>query len=215
MIIHILAGGPEKNIPSLRPYDQKDVSWVGVDHGVYRLVNQGIIPIAAFGDFDSVTKKEWEDIRGHVLEINQFKPEKDETDMELAFNWAVAQNPSTIRLFGATGGRLDHFMANVQLLLRKESLHPSLKIEIIDTNNIIHIASYGEYTVEKLNDKKFISFIPLTADVENLTLKGFKYPLTNRNIPLGSTLCISNELIQSQGTFSFTNGILMVIRSQD
>jgi thiamine pyrophosphokinase len=46
-------------------------------------------------------------------------------------------------------------------------------------------------------------------------LEGFKYPLKNRHIFFGSTLCISNELIYDFGTYSFTNGILLVIRSCD
>ena len=51
--------------------------------------------------------------------------------------------------------------------------------------------------------------------VENLTLLGFKYPLSNRHISFGSTLCISNELISEYGTYSFTSGILLTIRSKD
>ena len=50
--------------------------------------------------------------------MKRFKPEKNETDMELALNWAVEQKPDLIRIFGATGGRLDHLFANVQLLVQ-------------------------------------------------------------------------------------------------
>jgi thiamine pyrophosphokinase len=39
--------------------------------------------------------------------------------------------------------------------------------------------------------------------------------LKNRHISIGSTLCISNELISDYGTFSFSEGILIVIRSHD
>jgi len=48
-----------------------------------------------------------------------------------------------------------------------------------------------------------------------LTLEGFKYPLSNCHISLGSTLCISNELLSSSGTFSISEGIVMVVRSSD
>ena len=47
----------------------------------------------------------------------KFKPEKDETDMEHALNWAIEQKPEKIRIFGATGGRIDHMFANIQLLI--------------------------------------------------------------------------------------------------
>ena len=32
---------------------------------------------------------------------------KDQTDLEIAINWALEQKPALIRIFGATGGRLD------------------------------------------------------------------------------------------------------------
>ena len=68
--------------------------------------------------------------------------------------------------------------------------------------------------MDKRLDKKYISFVPLTLKLRS-TLDGFKYPLKNRHISIGSTLCISNELISDNGTFSFSEGILLVIRSSD
>ena len=45
--------------------------------------------------------------------------EKDQTDLEIAINWALEQKPALIRIFGATGGRLDHGLANIQMLLKR------------------------------------------------------------------------------------------------
>ncbi|MGM0844554.1 MAG: thiamine diphosphokinase [Bacillota bacterium] len=216
MIINILGGGPEEFIPDLNRFNQnEDVIWIGVDHGVFRLLNRGITPDMAFGDFDSVNEAEWKLIEEKVKTINRFIPEKDETDMELALNWAVEKSPDIIKIFGATGGRIDHFLANIQLLGKKETLHPSMEIEIIDTQNSVQIVPPGEYTLVQKIQGEYISFLPLSPDVKGLTLNGFKYPIQNRNISIGSTLCISNELIQPTGTFSFSSGILMVIRSHD
>ena len=38
--------------------------------------------------------------------------------MELALNWALDKMPEKIRIFGATGGRLDHMFGNIQLLIK-------------------------------------------------------------------------------------------------
>lgn len=214
MIIHILGGGPLDLLPELRKYDDKNIIWVGVDRGVYTLLKQGIKPSMAIGDFDSVSRGELITIEKSIDSLKRFQPEKDETDMELALNWALAQNPATIRIFGATGGRMDHTFGNIQLLIHsteKQSIH----VEIIDQKNIIYFKTPGEYQIQKLKDKKYISFIPITQEVKGITLNGFKYPLINRHISIGSTLCISNELIHDYGTFSFSEGILMIIRSTD
>jgi thiamine pyrophosphokinase len=215
MIINILAGGPESLLPDLSEYLKKYAIWVGVDRGVYHLLNRDITPKIAFGDFDSVSSEELMFIEERVTELKKYKPEKDETDMELALNWALDQNPSLIQLFGATGGRLDHLFANVHLLVNPLKTKKSANICLIDKYNHIFIKGPGHYTIEKINTKKYISFVPLTLNVQNLTLEGFKFPLENRHISIGSTLCISNELNSDSGTFSFSEGILIVIRSQD
>jgi thiamine pyrophosphokinase len=215
MIINLVAGGPLNLIPNFCPYEASGVMWVGIDRGVFYLLNAGIKPSIAFGDFDSVTAGEMARIEQEVEHLKKYKPEKDETDMELALNWAAAQNPRTIRIFGATGGRLDHLMANVQLLTKPLSIEMEIHIEIIDTNNILFIKKPGSYTIERIEEFKYISFLPVTPAVSGLTLENFKYPLKGCHIPMGSTLCISNELIRGHGNFSFSEGILLVVRSKD
>lgn len=212
MEINILAGGPLELIPSLHSYSGE---WIGVDRGVLTLIKEGIFVEKAFGDFDSVEKEELAFIMKHVGELLTFPPEKDETDMEIAISWAIKQAPEIIRIFGATGGRLDHFFANIQLLFKPTALHEIVPIEIIDCQNIISLIQAGTHTIERNDEYAYISFIPFHGEVEGLTLVGFKYPLTLRHIPIHSTLCISNELISDIGTISFSEGILMVIRSRD
>ncbi|MFC4798171.1 thiamine diphosphokinase [Neobacillus sp. GCM10023253] len=215
MIINILAGGPEDLLPDLTEYIEENAIWVGVDRGVFHLISRSITPAIAFGDFDSVTKAELAVIEDKVTKLKKFIPEKDETDMELALNWALKQQPEKIQMFGATGGRLDHLLANVQLLIHPLNAKTETEIFLIDRYNIAFLKGPGTYTLKKRWDKKYISFVPLTLDVFGITLDGFKYPLKNRHISLGSTLCISNELISDYGTFSFSEGILLVIRSHD
>lgn len=215
MVINILAGGPDELLPQLTDFSGENTVWVGVDRGVYHLLSRNIVPVMGFGDFDSVSEVELALIESKIGQLNRFKPEKDETDTELALNWAIEQNPAEIRLFGATGGRIDHLLANVQLLIKPLSLGSSTRISIVDKKNIVYLAGPGTHTIKKIPEKKYISFVPLTLDVTNLTLEGFKFPLENRHISIGSTLCISNELINQYGTFSFSEGILIVIRSHD
>lgn len=213
--INILAGGPEELLPDLHAYADENDIWIGVDRGVYTLIKKNITPVIAFGDFDSVTNQELTIIEGHVKELKRYKPEKNETDMELALNWAVRQDAFLIRIFGATGGRLDHLLANVHLMVKPVVEKKHINVELIDNQNILSLKGPGSYKIEKRADKKYISFVPLSLDVKGITLEGFKYPLKNRHISIGSTLCISNELVSDNGTFSFSEGILLVIRSND
>jgi thiamine pyrophosphokinase len=213
MKIHIVAGGPEEFIPSLKEYNEGETLWVGVDRGTLYLLKNNIVPNQAFGDFDSVAEEELTYIKSKVQHLDIHPSEKDATDTEIAFNWALQQKPSIIRIFGATGGRLDHYMANIQLMLKADLSH--INIEIIDKRNIVTIKKPGSYEVQHLKHFRYVSFVPISEEIKGLTLIGFKYPLNNCHITWGSTLCISNELINSSGTFSFESGILMMIRSRD
>lgn len=215
MIINILGGGPVALLPDLKRFNEKDSIWVGVDKGVFTLLKNGIQPEIGIGDFDSVTETELAEIECQVVKLKKYQPEKDETDMELGLNWALEQNPALIRIFGATGGRIDHLLANIQLLIRSALAGKTTEIQLIDQHNWVTVKGPGSYEIEKQREREYLSFIPVTPNIEGLTLKGFKYPLVDSHISLGSTLCISNELTGKYGTFSFLKGILLVVRSRD
>ncbi|MED4851353.1 thiamine diphosphokinase [Caldifermentibacillus hisashii] len=216
MIVHIVAGGPERFLPDFEEYKtETKIKWIGVDRGTNYLLERGIHPDIAIGDFDSISKETLHALKDKNIHLLKYPSEKAETDMELALQHALKLKPEIIRIFGATGGRLDHFLANIQLFSVSAEKDPSISIMIIDQKNEIEIKNPGTFEIKRSSAKPYISFVPVTKMVENLTLEGFKYPLKNRHIFFGSTLCISNELIYDFGTYSFTNGILLVIRSCD
>ncbi|MCY8919839.1 thiamine pyrophosphokinase [Bacillus atrophaeus] len=211
--INIVAGGPIDLIPELSQYAADQMLWVGVDKGTVTLLDSGIIPDEAFGDFDSITDRERRKIEKAAPGLHVYQAEKDQTDLELALVWALEQKPDMIQVFGITGGRADHFLGNIQLL--HKGIESNTAIQLIDKQNIIQMFTPGTHTIEKDFGKRYISFIPFSEEVEELTLTGFKYPLKNCHISFGSTLCISNELIYSRGTFSFAEGIVIMVRSTD
>ena len=61
----------------------------------------------------------------------------------------------------------------------------------------------------------YVSFLPLTEEVRGITLRGFKYPLTDRDISIGTSLCISNELEDEEASITFREGVLVVVESRD
>ncbi|MBA3927198.1 thiamine diphosphokinase [Listeria rustica] len=209
--LHIMVGGPESELPDISKYDKK-IPWIGVDRGAIRLTDRGITPIIAMGDFDSLSKPELSHLKT-ITEVTEFPAEKDETDTEIGLQWALTQKPDLIRIFGATGGRLDHLLANIMMLMQPRFLDVISKIELIDRYNYIKMYKPGEYTVSRMPDKKYAAFITM-ADVKKLTLKDFKYPLTEANYPFGAALS-SNEFTGEQGTFSFQTGLILFIQSND
>ncbi|TCT26817.1 thiamine diphosphokinase [Melghiribacillus thermohalophilus] len=211
--IGIVGGGPVSEVPDLHPYHGEKMIWIGADRGNLTLINQGIIPDYAVGDFDSISEKDMKKISDHVENIDKVPREKDKTDLELAIDRALSLGTDSVYLFGVTGGRLDHEIINIQLLYQ---LHSSgAEGAVINKGNWLELKTPGKYTIHHDFNYPYISFVPLSLNVRGLTLDGFYYPLTNKTVPFGSSLCISNQLIKKIGTFSFTDGILLLIKSRD
>jgi thiamine pyrophosphokinase len=213
--IALVAGGPEETLSQLKDYHHNEVTWVGIDRGALYIRSAGLPLSHAFGDFDSVTDDERAELKAYLPHISIKPAEKDQTDTEIALDWALKQEAANIQIFGATGGRIDHMLGNIQLLVKSIAVPALSKIEIIDRQNRITLYRPGTYTIERQIDWRYVSLIPISHEVEGITLEGFKYPLKNCHITIGSTLCISNELTHELGTFSFREGILLMIRSRD
>ena len=185
---------------------------IAVDGGLEAAKELGIIPDVIVGDFDTVRPEILSYYRKmeHIIwEVHQ--PEKDDTD--LAIKRALAMNCSHITLLGATGGRLDHMIGNIHLLF--PCLQKGTYAEIVDPQNRLYLID-GEHTFRK--DAvwgKYISFLPLTQEVKGITLKGFKYPLADRDIFIGTSLCISNELVEEEGRIMLSDGVLITVESHD
>lgn len=213
MNIAILAGGPEASVPDHATFYRNDIQWVGVDRGTYHLLKKGLKPIRAFGDFDSISKEEKVWLTSQEVVMSSFPAEKDQTDLELAINWAIEQEPDSISIFGATGGRLDHSLMNVQLLIK--GLGSPIDICLIDKQNIIFMKTPGTYQIEYDPEYQYLSFLAFTQKVRQLSITGVKYPLKDATLVFGDSLCISNEIIQNEASYSFNEGTILVIRSHD
>ena len=180
--------------------------WAGVDHGVYLLLKEGIIPQYTYGDFDSITEEERRFI-DEKLDINPVESEKDDTDLEIALLDLTGRGYTSIDVYGATGGRLDHLLGNTQMLLHEKLT--DVKIRIIDTQNVVELLNEGRHEVSKEGEMKYVSFLPM-YDGTVLTLEQFKYPLEGTKLSLGSSLTISNEFTGEKGSVETSEPILMI-----
>lgn len=214
-VIGIMGSGPKSHLPDLQPYQQVIDSWIGVDRGAYYLLERGITPQVAVGDFDSVDEQQKAVITQQVHHLQKHPAEKDATDLELALERAIQMKPKKLYLFGVTGGRLDHALINIQLLLQPLLAHEFTRGIIIDQWNQLELKAPGIYEFPYDREYPYISFIAFSEAVKNISLKGFYYPLENFTLTWGSTRCISNEIHQEKGTVSFTDGLLLLIRSKD
>ncbi|PNZ30296.1 thiamin pyrophosphokinase [Staphylococcus petrasii] len=211
MRINLLCG--DRHLPQDIFNNAQDVHWGGIDRGTLILTNHQIIPKFTVGDFDSVTDEERNRLK-ETLDIHPVKAEKDDTDLALGVEEAVQRGYNEIYIFGATGGRLDHFMGMLQILLKPIYSDKQIKLVVVDQQNEIQLLNSGIHTIEKSAEYKYVSFIPVNGEV-TLTLKGFKYNLQQQHLEIGSTLTISNEVEEPIAHINVENGQVLQMRSKD
>ncbi|MDR9854113.1 thiamine diphosphokinase [Paenibacillus sp. VCA1] len=185
---------------------------IGADKGALFLIRHGIKPDLAVGDFDSISPQELKHVRAESGNIIECDPvDKDLSDTELAFEMAARQEPDFILLIGGTGTRMDHTLANVQML--NWALQHQIQCAIMDRNNYITLTGS---TIEVLDRGfKYVSLLPMTPEVTGITLEGFQYPLEDATLKIGDSLGISNVLLGDRGRVSIASGLLLVIQSRD
>ncbi len=118
-----------------------------------------------------------------------------------------------IYLLGATGGRLDHFLANLAVLMIPTGL--GIRAWILDEKNRITLLREGCSLEKKHTFGKYVSLIPYTDEVTGVALKGFRYLLNGHTFTRDNTLGLSNEIEDEIAEISFESGILIMILSMD
>ena len=185
-----------------------------------RLINQKKFPIQIHhlvGDFDSADPEILKKYIGNPeITVHPFKPEKDNTDTELAVRLAMdlcTDKESEIYLLGATGTRLDHVIANLQLMIKP--FEAGIPCCIIDKNNRVRLISHTYKIFKSSQWGEYISLLPFDSVLRGINLTGFKYPLKDKTVYLGDSLCISNELLAKEGLITIRDGIAILIESRD
>jgi len=194
------------------PYIDQAHYLIGADRGAQFLIDNGFTPNIAIGDFDSVTKEQYEIIEQKSKEILSFDAiDKDYTDTELSFLHAIKRGSKEILLLGGLGTRFDHSLGNIQLL--SLALKTGIKASLIDAHNRIRLME-DKLQVER-EQFDYISLLPYSDVVTGITLDGFMYPLHNATIEKGQSIGVSNKLIESSGSIQIATGQLLVIQSND
>ncbi|XIF20286.1 MAG: thiamine diphosphokinase [Acetilactobacillus jinshanensis] len=212
-LINLLVGGPTAEWPQALKKGQIKGPWIGADRGNLRLIKLGIDPMVAIGDFDSMNPNELKLVKQHVKDVRSFDTHKDFTDTELLLMAAIRDyDPELIRIYGATGGRIDHFLSNLFMVLEPRFRKYAERIKMIDDKNAIGFYLPGSHVIDKEPDKKYLAFVPLGG--MHVSLSHVEYPFDHHWIGFPRSYS-SNEFIGNYAKFSFDQNIMCVIQSKD
>ncbi len=212
----ILSAGPVQEPEKLKQLLRPDDWIIAADNGWNLARRLGVSPKMLVADFDSMPEmpEAHED-----LEMLRLPVEKDWTDTMAAAMEGLKRGYKEFLLLGATGGRLDHTMANFCVLLYL--VEHGAEAMMADEQNRVRLYRPGTYILDPEPGYKF-SVFPFGGEVSGLCEKNAYYPLENAVLRPDSSLGISNEFILDPRDhtllapeISFKTGKLMIFLSKD
>lgn len=179
---------------------------IAADAGLCYLEQCGIAADLVIGDFDSINALP---AHPNTMALN---PEKDDTDMLAAVHEGIKAGYSVFHIYCGTGGRIDHTIANLQLLayLSQNGMQGFL----FDKDSVITAITNCRIAFDKI-PSGYISVFSYTEKAEGVYLQGLKYELNNATLTNTFPLGVSNEFIGKKSSISVSTGTLLIIFSKE
>ncbi len=175
---------------------------IAADGGLTYLEKSSIHADVVVGDFDSLKARPDHPC---VLELPK---EKDDTDLLFALKCGLNRGYKEFHIYGGTGGRADHTIANLQslLFLAKQGARGFL---------------YGggcAYTcianTEMTFDEKYkgtVSVFAWGGDAKGVNLEGLYYPLVDAHLTPDFPLGVSNSFTGQKSKITVKEGALLIV----
>ena len=203
----IVSAGELRDYARARDFLHEGDFFVFCDGGLAHADGLGIKPDLVVGDFDSCDAgvlAKWQD----SCEIVQLPREKDDTDTLFAVKLALEKGFDDFLLLGAMGGRFDHALGNVSILLYLQGL--GKKALLVDDYSVMQIAGSEPLLIE--DSCSYFSVLTVAGDVSGVNIKNAKYPLENASLSSDFQLGISNEVLPGKvAQVSVEHGRVLVV----
>jgi thiamine pyrophosphokinase len=216
----VVAGG---SIPSRAVLDAAWPGWaddarlvIAADSGWLLASSLGLQPDVLVGDLDSLDRTALQQAEAAGTPVLRFRPDKDESDTELALLEAVRRGVRRVTVLGALGGpRLDHALANVWLLA-----HPALAgidAVLLDERTRVSLLAapgpLGQPVARTLSGRPgaVVSLLPLGGDAWGITTDGLAYALRGEPLRTGPARGISNVRTGTEARVTLERGRLLIL----
>ena len=177
------------------------------DGGANAALASGRIPDVLIGDLDSITPQTLRACREAGVEILLYPAEKDEVDLELTLTWAhQAAGDEEIVLLGAGGGRIDHLLGTIGLLIK--FAEQGRRIRMIDSRSEAWVVLPGREDCAVWRGRT-LSILPLSRTA-TIQAGGMKYPLDPLTLYRDTPRGLSN-VVEGDGWIEVRDGIVLVV----
>lgn len=174
---------------------------MAADGGCDHLARLGLTPRLLVGDCDSLH---------HIppgVELLRHPVRKDDTDMALALAEGQRRGMDTFLIYGGLGGRLDHSMANLQLLVRLS--RQGCRGFLLSRDTAVTALTDGALRFAP-GYRGHLSVFAAGERAEGVHLCGLDYPLTDGVLYHHTPLGVSNAFTGEAASIRVERGSLLI-----
>lgn len=199
----VIGGAGIRDYQAIWDYLNPDDFNIFCDSGLFHQEALGIRPHLIVGDFDSHENP-------HLnVETIVLPREKDDTDTVYAVKEAVRRGFDDFLLLGVAGGRLDHTLGNLSILL---SLHAQGR-RVLLVDDYSEMEMVGREPVYIDDCFPYFSLLNISGTARGVTIEDAKYPLEDAEISCTYQYGVSNEVLPGRrARVSVKEGELLLIR---
>ena len=197
-------------VKQIRELIKPDDTLIAVDGGYTLMKKLGVSPHILIGDLDSISEKDLLTVRSLPAEIIRFPAQKNESDLELALTLALNRGFTEIVIIGGMGGRSDHALVNLCLLLRSSD---DVHIQMDDGKEQIFLVR-SQLTVHG-NPGDVVSLIPFGSIVEGVKTIGLSYPMDGETLYPDQSRGLSNTMTSKRASISIKKGSLFCFHQRN
>ena len=174
---------------------------IAADGGFSKLGELGIKPDRIIGDLDSL------DITPDGDNFTLLPHIKDTTDTFEAVQTGIKEGCTEFHIYGGTGGRLDHTLANIQLAAQLSQ--NGCKALVYGRNYIVTAVTDGSLHLPA-RDSGYVSVFAHCDECTGVTIRGLFYEVADVTLKNDFALGVSNEFVGRPAEISVKHGTLIV-----
>ncbi len=208
----VVSNGDINDYEYIKSFIKSNDYVICADGAIRHCIKMEIVPNLWIGDFDSCHFDAYIAKYPFLSNVETLKlnTEKDVTDTHAACDCAINKKCDEILILGALGTRFDHTLSNIHLL--EYLLKSKVSACIANEKNTLKII---DSFIKISSGKKYLSLIPIDADVIIKKTTGLKYPLENFHMKRSVSLGVSNEILFGEATIEIDGGLMLIVESDD
>lgn len=183
---------------------------IAVDGGLSYCSILNVEPHMIIGDFDSLSQGEKQALEVLKEEIPEriitLPTVKDDTDMLVALKYGLELGYKDFRIYGGTGGRFDHTLANIQCLLFLKN--SGATGYLVDGTGMIFVIQNEAVHLNK-NLEGVLSLFCLGKEAKGVCVENMKYSVKDYMLRNDYPIGISNEFVGEEAVISVEDGELV------